>query len=304
MAEEVATHLPAAPRPARPGAARRRRPGWVPYALLLPSVAYLLVFFISPLLQGLRLAFTSESGQYGLVTIHQLLSDPGFWSSVTNTLIMLALILPLQFALALAMSLLVNSKLRGSGFWFYVFMLPLGISELSSGIIWYSIFTQQGWLNSILKDLGIIHQPVIWLGYSHQLLLIGTIVVAEAWRSTSIIVIVLVGGLQAIPKDYGEAADVFHASPWQKFWHVTLPLLRPALRTALILRTVLAFEVFATVIALAGSSLSVLATKANEAYTQFQEPHLAAAYGMLIMLLSLISAALFLALLPVRTGQA
>lgn len=296
--------MPAEPRPARPGAARRRRPGWVPYALLLPSVAYLLVFFISPLLQGLRLAFTSDSGQYGLVTIHQMLSDPGFWSSVTNTLIMLALILPLQFALALAMSLLVNSKLRGSGFWFYVFMLPLGISELSSGIIWYSIFTQQGWLNSILKDLGIIHQPVIWLSYSHQLLLIGTIVVAEAWRSTSIIVIILVGGLQAIPKDYGEAADVFHASPWQKFWHVTLPLLRPALRTALILRTVLAFEVFATVIALAGSSLSVLATKANEAYTQFQEPHLAAAYGMLIMLLSMISAALFLALLPVRTEQA
>jgi multiple sugar transport system permease protein len=304
LAEEVATHLPAGPRPARPGAARRRRPGWVPYALLLPSVAYLLVFFISPLLQGLRLAFTSESGQYGLVTIHQILNDPGFWSSVTNTLIMLALILPLQFALALVMSLLVNSKLRGSGFWFYVFMLPLGISELSSGIIWYSIFTQQGWLNSILKDLGIIHQPVIWLSYSHQLLLIGTIVVAEAWRSTSIIVIILVGGLQAIPKDYGEAADVFHASPWQKFWHVTLPLLRPALRTALILRTVLAFEVFATVIALAGSSLSVLATKANEAYTQFQEPHLAAAYGMLIMLLSMISAALFLALLPVRTAQA
>lgn len=304
MAEEVATHLPAEPRPARPGAARRRRPGWVPYALLLPSVAYLLVFFISPLLQGLRLAFTSESGQYGLVTIHQMLNDPGFWPSVTNTLIMLALILPLQFALALAMSLLVNSKLRGSGFWFYVFMLPLGISELSSGIIWYSIFTQQGWLNSILKDLGIIRQPVIWLSYSHQLLLIGTIVVAEAWRSTSIIVIILVGGLQAIPKDYGEAADVFHASPWQKFWHVTLPLLRPALRTALILRTVLAFEVFATVIALAGSSLSVLATKANEAYTQFQEPHLAAAYGMLIMLLSMISAALFLALLPVRTEQA
>lgn len=276
----------------------------MPYALLLPSVAYLLVFFISPLLQGLRLAFTGDSGQFGLVTIHQMLNDPGFWSSVTNTLIMLALILPLQFALALAMSLLVNSKLRGSGFWFYVFMLPLGISELSSGIIWYSIFTQQGWLNSILKDLGIIHQPVIWLSYSHQLLLIGTIVVAEAWRSTSIIVIILVGGLQAIPKDYGEAADVFHASPWQKFWHVTLPLLRPALRTALILRTVLAFEVFATVIALAGSSLSVLATKANEAYTQFQEPHLAAAYGMLIMLLSMISAALFLVLLPVRTEQA
>ena len=65
----------------------------------------------------------------------------------------------------------------------------------------------------------------------------------------------------------------------------------------------LAFEVFATVIALAGSSLSVLATKANNAYTQYQEPHLAAAYGILIMLLSLLSTALFLIMLPVRTEQ-
>jgi multiple sugar transport system permease protein len=279
--------------PDRPPSARRRRPGWVPYVLLLPSVVYLVVFFIAPMLQGLRLAFTSEDGQYGLATVHQLLNDPGFWSSVWNTLIMLALILPVQLVLAMAMSLLVNARLRGSGFWFYVYMLPLGISDLTSGIIWYSIFTQQGWLNSVLQDLGIIHQPFIWLSYQHQLLII----------STSIIVIILVGGLQAIPREYLEAADVFYASPWQKFWHVTLPLLRPTLRTALILRTVLAFEVFATVVALAGSSLSVLATKANNAYTQFQEPHLAAAYGAAIMLLSLVSAALFLALLPVRTEQ-
>jgi multiple sugar transport system permease protein len=296
--------LPVALQPGRPSPARRRRPGLAPYVLLAPSVVYLVVFFIVPLLQGLRLAFTSESGAWGLATVHQLLNDPGFWSSVWNTLIMLALILPVQLVLAIAMSLLVNAKLRGSGFWFYVYMLPLGISDLTSGIIWYSIFTQQGWLNSILQNLGIINHPFIWLSYQNQLLIIATIVVAEAWRSTSIIVIILVGGLQAIPREYSEAADVFYASPWQKLWHVTLPLLRPTLRTALILRTVLAFEVFATVIALAGSSLSVLATKANNAYTQYQEPHLAAAYGILIMLLSLLSTALFLITLPVRTERA
>jgi multiple sugar transport system permease protein len=289
--------------PDRPAPARRRRWGWAPYALLAPSVVYLVVFFIVPLLQGLRLAFTGAGGQWGLSTVHGLLNDPGFWSSVWNTLIMLAIILPVQLVLALAMSLLVNAKLRGSGFWFYIYMLPLGISDLTSGIIWYSVFTQQGWLNSVLQDLGVIHQPFIWLSYQHQLLIIATIVVAEAWRSTSIIVIILVGGLQAIPREYSEAADVFYASPWQKLWHVTLPLLRPTLRTALILRAVLAFEVFATVIALAGSSLSVLATKANNAYTQYQDPHLAAAYGILIMLLSLVTTALFLVMLPVRTEQ-
>ena len=303
MSGNTTAAVPAALQPGRPAPARRRRPSWVPYLLLAPSVVYLVVFFIVPLLQGLRLAFTGTDGQWGLATVHQMLNDPGFWSAVWNTLIMLAIILPVQLVLALAMSLLVNAKLRGSGFWFYLYMLPLGISDLTSGIIWYSIFTQQGWLNSVLQDLGIIHAPFIWLSYSRQLLIIATIVVAEAWRSTSIIVIILVGGLQAIPREYSEAADVFYATPWQKLWHVTLPLLRPTLRTALILRTVLAFEVFATVIALAGSSLSVLATKANNAYTQYQEPHLAAAYGILIMLLSLITTALLLVMLPVRTEQ-
>jgi multiple sugar transport system permease protein len=300
LADTAAARLPARPRsrPGRPGGLR-----WLPYLLLLPSAAYLLVFFVWPVAGGARLAFTSQSGQLGLATLHQLVSDPGFWRSVTNTLIMLGLILPVQFTLAVVMALMVNTRLAGSGLWLYIYLLPLGISELASGILWYSIFTEQGWLNSILSDLGLIREPVIWLSYQRPLLLIFTIVIAEAWRSTSIIVIILVGGLQAIPRDYLEAADVFHASPWQRFWHVTLPLLRPALRTALILRTVLAFEVFATVIALAGSSLDVLATKANNAYTQFQEPHLAAAYGVLIMLLSLVSAALFLRLLPVRAER-
>jgi multiple sugar transport system permease protein len=284
---------------------RRKNRTWTPYLLALPSVVYLVIFFISPLFQGLKFAFSSQSGQYGLATVHQLFNDPGFWSSVTNTLIMLALILPVQLILAMAMALLVNARLKASGFWLYVFMLPLGISDLTSGIIWYSIFTEQGWLNSILVDLGLVSQnhPIIWLSYSNQLLIIATIVVAEAWRSTSIIVIVLVGGLRAIPREYSEAADVFYASPWQKLRYVTLPLLKPTLRTALILRTVLALEVFATVIALAGSSLQVLATRANEAYTQYQEPHLAAAYGVLIMVISLVATVIFLVALPVPTEQ-
>lgn len=306
MADLTATAPPSAGPPgpvtAAPGRRRAAR-GWTPYVLLLPSVVFLVVFFIAPVFQGLKFAFSTQAGSYGLGTLHQMVTDPGFWSSLTNTLIMLALVLPVQFILAMAMSLLVNARLKGSGFWLYVYMLPLGISDLTSGIIWYSIFTQQGWLNSFLTELGVIHTPVIWLSYQHQLLLIATIVVAEAWRSTSIVTIVLVGGLQAIPREYGEAADVFHATAWQRLWHVTLPLMIPTLRTALILRAVLAFEVFATVIALAGSSLNVLATKANNAYTQFQEPHLAAAYGVLIMVLSVVATAIFLAALPVRTGQ-
>jgi len=270
VSADTTARVPAGLQPGQPSPARRRRPGWVPYVLLAPSVVYLVVFFIVPLLQGLRLAFTGTDGTWGLATVHQMLNDPGFWSSVWNTLIMLAIIVPVQLVLALAMSLMVNAKLRGSGFWFYLYMLPLGISDLTSGIIWYSIFTQQGWLNSILQDLGLIHHPFIWLSYQHQLLIIATIVVAEAWRSTSIIVIILVGGLQAIPKEYSEAADVFYATPWQKLWHVTLPGIMGVIILLLILRLGLILSVGFEQILLQRNAVGPAAGEVLDTYVYFK----------------------------------
>ena len=101
---------------------------------------------------------------------------------------------------------------------------------------------------------GILERPFIFLDYQHPTLLIMTIVVAEAWRANSILMIILVAGLQGIPRDYLEAADVFGATAWQRVRHVILPLLKPSIRVALILRTILAFQAFATVIALAGKA--------------------------------------------------
>ncbi|MCF7549050.1 carbohydrate ABC transporter permease [Pseudonocardia sp. WMMC193] len=272
----------------------------LPYLLLLPSVAYLVIFFASPMVQAFGLAFTSTTGEWGLTSLSAMVSDDRFWPAVWTTLILLVVLLPIQLALALAMSMIITGRLRGRGFWLYVFLLPLGVSELGAGILWYSIFVEQGWLNTVLQGVGLIDRPVIWLDYREPWRVIGTIVVAEAWRSTSLLVIILVGGLRQIPKDYLEAADVFHAGPWQRMRHVVLPLLRPTIRTALIVRVVLAFEVFATVIALGGTATDTLATQANRAYTEFQDAHLASAYGLVILVVSLVAVGLVLAALPAR----
>jgi multiple sugar transport system permease protein len=126
------------------------------------------------------------------------------------------------------------------------------------------------------------------------------VVIAEAWRATSIIMIILVAGLQSIPREYLEAADVYGATTWQRIRRVVLPMLRPSLQVALILRTILAFQVFATVIALAGSGLDVLAGEAQRWATDIDNDHVAAAYAGLILVLSLFSTVLFLVLLPAR----
>jgi multiple sugar transport system permease protein len=274
--------------------------GWAPYLLLLPSLVYMAIFFAAPMLQSAGLAFQDGSGAWSTASIERMLNDAQFTRALLTTVILLVLILPIQFVLAMAMALIVNSRLKGSGLWLYVFALPLGISELAAGIIWFSIFTERGWLNSILGGLGILERPFIFLNPQEPFWLIFAVVLAESWRATAIVMIILVAGLQSIPRDYLEAADIFGATTWQKIRRVILPLLRPSLQTALILRTILAFQVFATVIAIAGRGLTVLAAEAYRWYGPLRDVHVAASYAGLILLLSVSATVIYLWLLPTR----
>jgi multiple sugar transport system permease protein len=278
-----------------PLAQRMRRWESLPYWLVLPTLAYLALFFAWPMVNGFELAFR-EDGQWTLEHVRTMRNDLRFGEAFGFTMLLIAVIIPVQFVLALAMALLVNANLRLRGVFLYIFLLPLAISDLAAGIVWSAIFTETGYLNTILTRLGVIEFPYIWLNplEKHQLLL--AIVLAEIWRSTALITIILVAGLQGIPRDYGEAAEVFGASFFQRVRTVTLPMLKPSLQVALLLRVILAFEVFATVIAIAGASTTVLAAEAWRWQDSNQNANVAAAYAMLILVLSLVSAALIIRL--------
>ena len=276
-----------------PLAQRVRRWESLPYWLVLPTLAYLALFFAWPMVHGFELAFR-ENGVWTLDHVWEMRNDLRFGEAFGFTMLLIVVIIPVQFVLALGMALLVNASLRLRGLFLYVFLLPLAISDLAAGIVWSAIFTETGYLNTILERLGVIEFPYIWLNplEKHQLLL--AIVLAEIWRSTALITIILVAGLQSIPRDYTEAAEVFGAGFFQRVRRVTLPMLKPSLQVALLLRIILAFEVFATVIAIAGASTTVLAAEAWRWQEQNQNANVAAAYAMLILVLSLASAALVL----------
>jgi multiple sugar transport system permease protein len=282
---------------------RAQRLGWAPYALLLPTLAFLAIFFAMPMVRALGLAFRDADGGFSLDSWDTMFGDARFREALTTTLLLIVVIIPVQFTLAMAMALVINARLKFAGLWLYIYAIPLGISELAAGIIWYAIFTQQGWLNSVLEDLGVIDRPFLFLNYQEQGWLIFAIVLAEAWRATSIIMVILVAGLQGIPRDFFEAADVFGASAWQKVRRVTLPMLRPSVQVALILRTILAFQAFAVVLALAGSGTTVLSAEAYRWYYDIRDSHVAAAYASVILILSIASTVLFLVLLPTREEQ-
>ncbi len=289
---------------AAPAPPRRPRVDWLPYALLAPTAAFLSVFFVYPMIQALVLSVRGAGGGWTLQYFQALRTDTYFWEALRNSIILTAIAIPIQTALALAITLLVNTRFRGHTWFLYVCAIPLGISDLAAGLIWLSVFTERGYLNAFLQSLGLISQPVTFLSFEHPSWLYGAIIATEVWRATAIVMIVLIAGLQVIPKDYFEAADVFGATGWRKLRHITLPLLRPALQTALIIRTILALQLFATVVTLAGRIVPVLAGEAYFQYSLYRNPNVASAYAVVIMGLSMAAIVAYLRLLRVREAEA
>ncbi len=222
--------------------------------------------------------------------VERMVKDFRFGEALQTTILLIVLILPLQFILAIVMGLVLQSGIRFTNFFLYIYAIPLGISDLASGILWYSIFTQRGFINSWLIELGLRERPFIFIQSGNESWMILAIVLAEVWRATSIVMVIVVAGLQGIPRDYVEAGQVFGANLWQRVRHIILPQLMPSLQVALILRTILAFQVFAVVVAITGGD--VMTVLANETYrwydpARFNSPNMAAAYAGFIMLLSL-----------------
>lgn len=274
--------------------ARRRRRDLVPYWLLAPTVLFMAAFFVWPMLQALVLAVQDASGDLSLEPIRRMTIDPKFWEAIRNTIVLTLVVVPAQVVLALVMSLVLMTGLRGAGLFLYAWTIPLGISDLAAGLVWLAIFTDRGYLNSVLVGLGLSEIGYSFLSYEHPVSIFLAVAAAETWRATALVMVILLAGLQVIPKEYAEAAEVFGATPWQRIRHVTLPLLRPSLQVALILRTILAFQAFAVVIALAAYNLPVLAGETYRWYGDLRNPNVAAAYALVIMLFSLVNTGIYL----------
>lgn len=282
---------------------RARTEDLLPYALLLPSLVFLALLILIPMVQALLLAIQSDSGELTTEYLRRMASDVNFNDAWRNTLILLVLIVPLQLVLALAMALLINSRFRGHQWFLYVYAIPLAISDLASGILWLAIFTERGYLNTVAQGIGLIDNAKIYLSFENYPGLLAAIVLAESWRATAIVMVILVAGLQLIPRDYFEAADLFGADRLRRTIHVVLPLLRPSLQSALIIRTIFAFQTFAVVLALAGRNMPVIAAEAYTWYATNRNAHLAASYALLLLGLTVVFTAIYLRVLGLREAE-
>jgi multiple sugar transport system permease protein len=273
----------------------------LPYLLLLPATLFLLVFFLWPFLQIAWLAFSGPEG-FSLRPFQTMASHWKFGTALWNTILLAAIVVPIQLGLALTMASIVAKLKTGRNAILYIFTIPLGLSDLAAGIIWLAIFEQSGFLNSMLVGLGITERPILFLGYQNVWVIFLAVVLAEVWRATAIVMVILVSGMGLIPKEYYEAAEVFGAGPWKRFVKVTLPMLRPSLQTALILRTIAAFEVFAVVVTLGGTTLPILMGETFQWQFALNDKNVAAAYAIVILAISVVATLVFLRLLRTPKG--
>ncbi len=263
---------------------------YLPYLLIAPALGYLLFFIGYPLTQGVLLAFTDQNGHFTLQHVYYLLYSPSsnFWPALEDTLALAAVIIPIQIMLALGFSLMLSANFKGKDMALYILIIPLTISDVAGGLIWYSLLTANGFFNKLFMALGIINQPIQFFGYQFRPMEFIAIVLAEVWRATALVFVIIFAGLQMISREYIEAAEVFGAGTWTKLRHIIFPMLKPSVQTALLIRTLFAFQVFGVVMVLAGRDIPVLAGEAYYEQTILYHYGVAALYALIIAAISVV----------------
>ena len=217
---------------------------------LLPSFIFVAVFSLFPILESFRLSFyrliltLPWLGQkmVGWQNYIDLAEDPVAVESLVTTLIFVGVTIPLELLLGLGIALVLNDVFRGRGLLRAVVLIPWAIPTVVSSQMWRFIFNDRYGLINFIFFGGDVSRYLAPLADPHLALV--AIMAAEIWKTTPFAALILLAGLQGIPDDLYEAASIDGATPWQKFRHVTVPLIRPALLLALLFRTIDSLRVF------------------------------------------------------------
>lgn len=234
------------PKSRRLSNAAGRRHLLLPYVLIAPAVAVLLALSIYPLIYSITVSLQQETAAgivWGLGNFVRLLSDNFFLTAMAHTFVYAVTALTCEFLLGLGLALLLNSQIRGRGLFRASLLVPMMLPPVVAGVIWRLLLNPNfGAINGTLKQLGIDTESLTWTASPGLAML--SVIAVDAWQWTPFVFLVLLAGLQAIPQEPYEAALIDGSSRWQTFWHVTLPLLKPAILIVLLLRTMDLLRVF------------------------------------------------------------
>ena len=268
------------------------------WLLAAPLVLYLALFLVYPSLYALGLAFTDPLGGPfpSLENFRALAGDRLFWRALGGNLLLPVATVGLELVAGLSLALLLAARFPGRRLARAVVVIPFALPEIVFLTIMRYVFAPRGYANAALVAAGL--GPVEWLLPGRALTFL-TVVAVDAWHTTPVVFLMLLAALSAIPEEIGEAARLDGARGLARFAFVTLPLLRPALVAAVLLRGLDALRVFATPLVLTGvEGVPVLSTYAYHQWSDYGDDGAAAAAASLLALLSVV---LTLPLLARRT---
>ncbi|MGO3208822.1 carbohydrate ABC transporter permease [Brachybacterium sp.] len=291
-----------APRRRRPLQRARARAGMI---LVAPAVLYVIVFQLIPVVYGFLLSFTRYSPLQrgaptfiGLDNYLGLLKDADFLNALWVTLRYTLQVLPFTVAIALVLALLANRPFRGVGLFRTALYIPHIVSLTAVSMIWLWMYSQNGLFNDLLEVIGM--GPQRWLNDPETAL--NGVSVMRIWKALGSNMVLLLAGLQTIPKELYEAASIDGSSRWQQFRYVTLPGLRPMLVYVVAMDIIFLSQSFAEIFVLtSGGPLDSTTTVNYLIYTEaFDYSSMGSASAMAFVLFAFIAG---LTLIALRAGR-
>jgi multiple sugar transport system permease protein len=238
---------------------RELPPGVLSFVMNIPTLITLSLVLAYPIFYAAYLSFHKVSlaelrrGVFpfvGLANYERIFNDPLFLLSLKNTLLFTGLSVTVEILLAIAIALLIDqTHIWTSRVTKFLILVPYAVPPIANGLIWSFMYSfEYGFLNRILFTTGISHSAVNWSGDPSTALI--AVAIPYIWRTLPFAILLLHAALQGISHELYEAASVDGAGAVQRFWHITLPLLRPIIVVILVLRTSFAFAVFDEVLAI------------------------------------------------------
>jgi ABC-type sugar transport system permease subunit len=236
------------------------------YYMVLPSLLIIMIVAFFPVLYGIVLSLTDSTvtafGSFvGLENYTEMFQDPDFRVGLFNSVIFTVVSVALEFIIGLAIALAVNRAFRGRGLVRAAILVPWAFPTVISAVMWRLMFQPGiGIFQYLGETIGLISRPVL----SDPTLLLIAAILIDVWKTTPFMALLLLAGLQVIPGEVYEAARVDGASVWQRFFRITLPLLKGAILVAVLFRTLDAYRVYDLFWAFGARELQSLSTYVYE----------------------------------------
>lgn len=269
--------------------------GWL---FVAPMLIGFIVFSFGPILASLLISFTDwnllQPPKFvGINNFIKMFKDTQFIQSMGNTLYFVITMVPVILVVSLFLAIILNQKIWGKAFFRAAFYFPSVVSTVAISMVWLWVFSpgNNGLLNTILHFFG-MKESIAWLGNAETVK--PALVIMRTWQSAGYYMVIFLAGLQTIPQELYEVAEIDGASKWKKLWHITIPLLSPVTFFVTIMLTIEAFNIFEAIYVMteggpAGATNTIMYYIYHNGFTLYDMGYASAQAWVLFLILAILT---------------